>query len=1102
MNKAVTDSHIVKWLSFFGKPALIAEPGGTPLAMRYRKSLALLAFISSQPNRPVRRDALAELFWPQKTHSEGMRNLRVILNDLSSNLNRMGLGAALETNRQWLTFHTGSTLYTDEILLKATGSCLAQQQHLAQHLSRISTDLWGESFEADESSTDWSDWLTSRRAYLERLRDEYQSNRPTSDTCPPTSLPQPRSAPELAHIALLRVETSCTPTDLIDERAALLNWRQTMDDMVAECTFLGGNKVSADATGITFAFGLNSLNSSFRWQALRAAAAIELRFGRQPGLRISLSAGHCIVERYPDGSVDITGWRTKWIERLAYLVPPGRLIADEGFADLAPLFGLEPQDIPLTQSGQTHTFFVQSFDRYHLPDLPPLNNQTALFGRDNELIRLEQLWQESQRGTPRRIVLSAPPGMGKTRLVWEFARKHLAEGARLTWLGARSETASQPWSLIYDWLFRAQHSTPLHQILDRHQEQLLRQFLAQRSVPLMEKGEFERLLTQLLKYSTLIVVDDAHWIDQASAQMLCRILTQLSHGLILITQRKTGNQHFSLPDCYTLPLSPLSDAAAAEMLDTLGHIDSSSRNRRSALHQARGIPIYLLSAAQEAQSNKPTTEFLAATINAIRPALPALGGAALMGLHWQLSDLTVLVGEAQAQQAVSKGREGHILVNYDADHWAFFHPLIHETILAALPLTERSRLATEAARLFASRHEHGRAAPLWEVAGHIDAARTNWRAAAQHAEREQDAVAACSHYGQLERLGYGHSTADLWDRIRHTRARVIHDGYGTELTCRHSYNILELLPTEKNEEQREIEFSALALIYLWSGGQDKTTGLKHAGQLALHADTPIRKFAADWAFGNTHFWLGQFSQARPYLEAVLHTSGKLGVNERTRYFPSDPASFAAPTHAWLLWFVGDPNWEKELHDLQVQLRSGHTKQDLCIGLTLSATTYFSSGNHEAFIRDAREAYNIASADGFAFWEVISGLLLCIASALNGEPIPIERIHAYEQAVSHVYPAGSNSARWLGAEALVAAGKWESAAAMIDLALAEADSCEHAFCLPSLWRLRSEVHTTQGQFSLAQSALQQALAIARKMGAHGWIHRWKDSLSIVQEACHP
>lgn len=69
-------------LSLFG-PVLV-QRGGQPLkGLRSRKALALLAYVAVH-NKPIARDHLAELFWPDESEERSHANLRWVLNHLVS----------------------------------------------------------------------------------------------------------------------------------------------------------------------------------------------------------------------------------------------------------------------------------------------------------------------------------------------------------------------------------------------------------------------------------------------------------------------------------------------------------------------------------------------------------------------------------------------------------------------------------------------------------------------------------------------------------------------------------------------------------------------------------------------------------------------------------------------------------------------------------------------------------------------------------------------------------------------------------------------------------------------------------------------------------
>lgn len=102
----------VTWLTFFGHPTLIRGGRRRVLSTRYRKGLILLAFLAMQPERPQRRERLAELLLPGLELTAGRRNLRVLVSHLQSVLTSLKLDGVLQAERSWLVFHPSGWLLT------------------------------------------------------------------------------------------------------------------------------------------------------------------------------------------------------------------------------------------------------------------------------------------------------------------------------------------------------------------------------------------------------------------------------------------------------------------------------------------------------------------------------------------------------------------------------------------------------------------------------------------------------------------------------------------------------------------------------------------------------------------------------------------------------------------------------------------------------------------------------------------------------------------------------------------------------------------------------------------------------------------------------
>lgn len=1117
-NDGASDLAGAAWLTFFGRPALVREGLVSSLSSRYRKSFALLAFLSLRPNRNVQRSVISELLWPDRNTADGRRNLRVVLNDLSGVLFALGLGGVLEVGRDWLVFRPGTMLYTDEMLLRALSVGTADSSKVAVFEPILRSMAKAQWFDIDglDECTDWRVWLGSQRAMFSRLlrdglfRPGQAHGGPSFTTADNPVRAGPAAVDmEWTHLALLRVGIDVASLSGSDERERHGNWQRLVVLLEQESRFFGGRLACVDDTGATFVFGETSLHAGYRWQALRAAIALASHISAPTAPHIGLSAGGVLVARGPSGVCDIRGLRVKLVEHIARAAVDNEIVVDDGFADFVPYFGLKPKEARRFRGfPRISRLFGRRVPEIRLTDLPPIwGMDNAFVGREPDLARMKILLREAQAGRGRNLVVEGRPGIGKTRIVWEFARQCLVQGARVQWFSGRAEIARQPWAALYEWLtrFADAHAGPVGERFDHMlslrniafigtERKVLLHFVQHRFVALADRMEFARAILRLIEEANLVVIDDAQWIDPASGQLLLKVFAKLERTLLVATRRAGESGYLPIPGAEIRHLGPLDDSAANRLIDNLaGPEGPDMKRRRACLAQARGVPLYLVAGIARRDADGPAGEVLTSMCNAVKPALEALGAAALLGLQWRLSDLSALVGPEVARAATECARQAHIVIGYDPDTWAFAHPMVCEEMMARLGAGERTRLAEAAAALFLKRAEQARAASLLEIAGKTEAARNAWLEGGRAAMELEDAEAACELFGHLERLGYPPGHDGLRARILHARACIVRDGYGNPAARQLCGKVMDLLPAFPGSEVDEIAFSAQCLLYSGSGGESKTVGLGYANALAATARNPVQNLAAEWAQGTTLFWLGRFSEARPYLEAVLAKAAKHPFEERTRYFPSDPRVFASIMYAWLLWFVGDPRWHEQIDEFVNEACASRLKQDACIALTFEAALRYSAGDAGRFSESALIAYNIASAEGFMLWEAIAGLLAAIAGTHSGYVPDPKSLHAAEEAIGFAYPAGINSARWLMAEVLVSAGMMGDALEVIQRALDDAGRCEHSYCLPDIWRLKAIAHGALRKDDEACEARNEAWKLAQAMGALGWQARWKESL---------
>ena len=218
-----------------------------------------------------------------------------------------------------------------------------------------------------------------------------------------------------------------------------------------------------------------------------------------------------------------------------------------------------------------------------------------LLGRRSECAALDQLVASVRAGPSRVLVLRGEAGVGKSALL-EYLVQH-ASGCGI----ARAVGAESEMELAY---------AGLQQLCAPYLDRLERLPGPQRGAlgtafGLRDGGAPDRFLVGLAALSLLsdiaekrplvCIVDDAQWLDAASAQALAFVARRLgaeSVGLVFAVREPGGEQHFAgLPE---LAVGGLADGDARELLGTVlaGPLDERVRDRIVA--ETRGNPLALL----------------------------------------------------------------------------------------------------------------------------------------------------------------------------------------------------------------------------------------------------------------------------------------------------------------------------------------------------------------------------------------------------------------------------------------------------------------------------------------------------------------------------
>lgn len=370
------------------------------------------------------------------------------------------------------------------------------------------------------------------------------------------------------------------------------------------------------------------------------------------------------------------------------------------------------------------------------------SSSSPFIGRHTVLADLRCMFESAHSGHGRLVVLTGPPGIGKTRLANEFAANVLGQGAiALTGRCFVDPIAPAFWPFIQ--MLRAYHDAGLGTEDLRKGAAALLQRLSPPEDAVVDPGltdppdeggfwlldRVRRWLLQATKEGTrLLIIDDLQWADERSLQLLNLLCDALSGTrlLVLVTLRKKTDEigpdpvlmkathatyvalaGFSESDvrCYLESALPSETAAALSpsvqrctggnpffVSEALALI----KTRRSEGEDAQDLDLVAL----------PKRVLLARVAHLGRAGLSTLQAASVLGGEFMLPDLARLL-ECSEQALVGWVDLAieHRLIRQcgSSANFRFDHDLLQEAIYESLTVGQRAELHGKAARALEGR---------------------------------------------------------------------------------------------------------------------------------------------------------------------------------------------------------------------------------------------------------------------------------------------------------------------------------------------------------------------------------------------------------------
>ena len=454
-------------------------------------------------------------------------------------------------------------------------------------------------------------------------------------------------------------------SDRRGEEAAYSLMQRTSELMTAAIHAQGGTVKNFTGDGVMALFGVPTALEDAPLRACRAAlniqerieseaATIEAKFGLRPQMRIGINTGPMIIGEIKSGEstgVTAIGDTVNLAARLLGLAEPGAVVLSEathrlvrGLVEIKPAGEHEIK-------GKAEKQKIYRLEAIHHRaarfDRSVSIGLTAYVGRSRELKDLERALEAAAHGIGV-VDIVGEPGIGKSRLVYEF-RRLIDDQRALVLSGSCAPDGQQtPFLLFIDivrssfGVSKGEAESEIARKLDQNltmlglaSEQnlgLLLNLLGLKApesalkdmdgllISLRTRDLLLRLLQERCRLMPVVmVIEDLHWIDNASEEVLGRVIALETELALLIVQTYRSEYRApwaDQPRVRTLRLEPLTTADTSQIVCArfgVGDVPAALSLARVVTDKAEGNPLF----AEEIASYLVERELVRLTGNGI-----------------------------------------------------------------------------------------------------------------------------------------------------------------------------------------------------------------------------------------------------------------------------------------------------------------------------------------------------------------------------------------------------------------------------------------------------------------------------------------------------
>nr|UXE44076.1 hypothetical protein Hi04_10k_c1000_00030 [uncultured bacterium] len=776
---------------------------------------------------------------------------------------------------------------------------------------------------------------------------------------------------------------------------------------------------------------------------------------------------------------------------------------------------------------------------------------TRFVGREVELATLVERWERAADGEGQNVLVVGEAGVGKSRLAYQL-RERLATTPH-TWLecGASPYTEGTPFHPVMALVTQGLAFTPTDTTAEKMEKierglldlatpesvALLADFLGlPLPTPLTLNPDVQRrktmeLLAQWnLALSTVqplvLLVEDLHWSDASSLELLGRIIAQSVTARVLFVT--TARPEFTAPwparsNSTTLQLARLTKRQAGEMVTTLLGETVPAEMLEVLITRADGVPLYveeLTKAVAEPGAARsadaiPTTlaGSLMARLDRLATAKEVAQRAAVLGREFGYALLAAIaeMDDAGLRQGLARLVDAEIVFQRGEPPeatYTFKHALVQEAAYESLLKRTRQQLHGQVVDALRERFPERVESEPELVARHAEAAGRSDDAITYYGQAGERAQARSAHaeaIGQF-RTAISLLAAQPAGAERDERELNLQLALGASLSAARGYAHPETVAAYEraamaaNDDRVRLGMARTGLAICYFNRGEVERGRALAAEVLAAAEAAGDRVQA--LFAHTRVAVPEYAQGK-FASSLAHCERAIALYDSgqdhrlVRTFGDDQGVVALSYAAFDLWFLGQPDAALARVGAAVTFaRRLNHPLSLALALCHEAVVHQVRGEIVAQRERAADVVALSEAQGFPFFLGVGRAFHAAACVMAGDcSALLEMLNGLALAAETGNQFTAPGMLAFLAEAQRAAGQLAEAQGTIATALAVAAQTGQPFFDADLHRLDGDLLlATGGTADEAAARYRRALAIAREQGARSFELRAATSLA--------